>query len=118
MTEFERRASSSVEAFLLDEDDPRVVRAREEMSRSGRGQTGRRTESDWTACHARHLKYRALEEVGRKRPLMKWEDGGSCKPPEYMWREWALGQVERVWDTIDIAWLRNLKRGFDHQYKV
>lgn len=115
---FQRPASCPVEAFLLDEDDPRIIRGREEFAISGRGDNRRTKEIDWARCHGRHQDYRAGMFLGQKRPLMKWEDGGSCKAPDYMWQDWTRGQVERVWDTIDISWLRNLNRGFDHQYKL
>jgi site-specific DNA-cytosine methylase len=115
---FRRPASCPVEAFLLDEDDPRAIRGRAELANSGRGERRRTKEVDWARCHGRHQDYRAGLFLGQKRPLTKWEDGGSCKATDYMWQDWMRGQVERVWDTIDISWLRNLNRGFDHQYKL
>jgi site-specific DNA-cytosine methylase len=113
---FERPASCPVEAFLLAEDDPRIIRGRAELANSGRGD--RRIKAvDWARCRGRHQDYRADLNLGQKRPLTKWEDGGSCKPSDYMWQDWMRGQVERIWDTVEVSWLRNLNRGFDHQYK-
>jgi site-specific DNA-cytosine methylase len=118
MKNLRRPASSSIEAFLLEEDDPRIVHARAELSNTGRGEGRRTSEVDWARCHGRHQDYRAALNLGQKRPVMNWEDGGSCKAPDNMWRDWTVSQVERIWDTIDISWLRNLLRGFDHQYKM
>jgi site-specific DNA-cytosine methylase len=115
MKKFERRASCSVEAFLLDEGDPRLIRGKEELSLKG----GRAPHSTgWANCHGRHQDYRAALLLGQKRPITKWEDGGSCKATDQMWQSWILRQVERVWDAVDICYLRNLLRGFDLQYKL
>jgi site-specific DNA-cytosine methylase len=112
-----RPASSTVEAFSLAEDDPRVQVGREELSASGRGDSARQT-VDWTRCHTRHEVERTNQCLGQMRPITQWQDGGSCKPADYMWRDWTQVQVERVLDTIDMSFLRNLNRGFDQQYKV
>jgi site-specific DNA-cytosine methylase len=114
---FKRKASVPVEAMLLPADDPRVILTREELARGGRGENGRIKLVDWARCFNRHQDYRASLGLGQKHSLTEWVDGGSCTPPDYMWRGWAKGLVERVWDTIDIAYLRNLRRGFDQQYK-
>lgn len=116
--DFKRPASCTVEAFLLDEDDPRIIRGREELSQIGRGDNRRLQEVDWARCHGRHQDYRAGLFLGRKRPLMRWDESGSCVPPDYMWQAWSKAQVDRIKDVLDIAWLRNLERGFDHQYKL
>lgn len=44
--------------------------------------------------------------------------GGSCDVPDYSWGDWAVGQVERVWDLMDILYLRSAKRGIDPSYKT
>ncbi|KAI9836785.1 MAG: hypothetical protein M1819_000950 [Sarea resinae] len=116
--EFKRKASSSVEAFLLNEDDPRVHRGREELARDARGDERSSREVDWTRCQGRHTSYRAQNGLGFKRTMTGWEDNGSCKMPDYGWGEWATAQVERIWDTLEISLLRNAKKGFDSQYKT
>ncbi|KAI9683648.1 MAG: hypothetical protein M1829_004953 [Trizodia sp. TS-e1964] len=115
---FQRPASSSIEAFLLPEDDPRVHRGREELAKGARGDDKAPREVDWTRCQGRHQDYRANLLLGSKRPLTHWEDNGSCKVPDYAWGEWAVGQVERIWDTFEISHLRNARRGWDSQYKT
>jgi site-specific DNA-cytosine methylase len=113
-----RPASCPVESFLLDDDDDRVILARDELTNPSRGDQKRRKDVDWSRCQARHQDYRAALFLGQKRPVTKWEEGGSCKAPDYAWTDWVRGQVERVLDTIDIAWLRNMNRGFDSLYKL
>ena len=44
--------------------------------------------------------------------------GGSCKMPDFAWADWAQGQVERVWDLMDISVLRAALRGVDPSFKT
>ena len=115
---FERKASSPVEAFLLDQDDPRLHRARDELAKVGRGDVKSRKDTNWTLCQGRHQDYRSLTQIGVDRPITQWVDGGSCKPPDFWWQDWTLTQVERVWDTFDISFLRNVRRDFDSHFKA
>lgn len=114
---FKRPASSPVEAFLLDPDDPRLHRSRVELAETGRGDPTAKREVDWDLCLGRHQDYRLKSHVGSDRPITMWVDGGSCKPPEFWWQGWATAQVERLWDTFEIAFLRNVRRGYDSDYK-
>ena len=118
VTGFKRTASSSVEAFLLDRDDPRLLRARKELAKTGRGDGKARREVDWTICQGRYQDYRTSTQIGVDRPITFWVNGGSCKPPDFWWRQWALSQVERLWDTLDISHLRNVRRGYDSHHKT
>jgi site-specific DNA-cytosine methylase len=113
-----RKVSCPVEAFILDEDDPRVRRGREEMARGLRGDDRKDRVVDWTKCQGRHQDYRSLFHLGIKRPMTDWVDGGTCKLPDYCWNDWGKVQVERIWDTLEIGLLRNARRGFDMQYKT
>ena len=118
MALFRRPASSSIEAFMLHEDDPRVHRGRAELVKGSRGDENGPREVDWTKCQGRHQDYRADLCLGSKRPLTGWEDNGSCTMPDYAWGDWGIQQVERIWDTFEISFLRNARRGFDSQYKT
>jgi hypothetical protein len=44
--------------------------------------------------------------------------GGSCKVYDFAWQDWAVGQVERVWDVMDITVLKAAKEGCDPLYKT
>ncbi|KAI9675585.1 MAG: hypothetical protein M1817_000951 [Caeruleum heppii] len=118
MINFRRPASSSIEAFLLHEDDPRVHRGREEMTRGAFGDDKGPREVEWVRCQGRHQDYRNALNLGSKRPITHWEDNGSCKMPDFSWCDWGLSQVERIWDTFEISFLRNMRRGFDSMYKT
>ena len=55
---------------------------------------------DWVLSQSRHQTYRTKHELDTK-------DGGSCQTQDSWWKDWNLKQVERFWDTYDIAYLRN-----------
>lgn len=117
MKGLERLNSSSVEHFMLRNDDIRVLRAREEMAKDIRGDDKAPREVDWTKCRGRHLDYRANHSLGTKRLYTGWENNGSCSMPDFAWSDWSRGQGERVWDSLDMSHLRSARRGFDSRYK-
>ncbi|GAA6003370.1 hypothetical protein JCM10207_000301 [Rhodosporidiobolus poonsookiae] len=114
-----RSASAPTEAFLLNSDDPRILRAREELSHIKLNADGsRRAAAAWAKCEQRHAQARHQEELGNKRPLTDWQDGGG-KPtlPDGAWQDWGEAQTERVLDLMDISYLRNAKNGVDITFK-
>jgi site-specific DNA-cytosine methylase len=131
-----RPASSTLDAFLLPSDDPRIHQAREKLVRESYNGPDRRTgRIDWGRCESRHQRARVEEELGSKRPLTGWDEGlfqsidlanylscglagGSCKVQDFAWGDWATGQVERVWDLMDISLLRSAIKGVDPSYKT
>ncbi|KAF5350208.1 hypothetical protein D9758_007844 [Tetrapyrgos nigripes] len=110
LNKLKRPASSTLDAFLLPSDDPRIHSQRALDRRSGR--------TDWTRCESRHQRARLEEELGSKRPLTSWDEGGSCKLLDFAWTDWGVAQVERVWDLMDISLLRAAKKGVDSSYKT
>lgn len=136
MPNMRRPASSPLDAFLLPSDDPRIHQAREKLVRESYNGPDRRTgRIDWGRCESRHQRARVEEGLGSKRPLTSWDEGlpqnlfvhtgvnelcvlgGSCKVPDFSWGDWATGQVERVWDLMDISLLRSAIKGVDPSYK-
>ncbi|KAJ3287354.1 hypothetical protein HK104_008647 [Borealophlyctis nickersoniae] len=111
-----RPSSSPLEAFLLPTDDPRIHQARTELARQTVDKKGGRL--DWTRCESRHQRARLEENLGIKRPLTVWEDGGICKLPDYAWNDWGRTQTERVLDLMDINMLRLASKGVDPLYKT
>ena len=108
-----RPASSSVGAFVLPEDDPHLQRSREELSRT----LTIRSEVDWTLCQGRHQNYRYLLRLGTQRPYTRWIEGGIADFPEFGWRGWFEAQVERIYDTLEIAYLRRAVSRNDTMYR-
>ncbi|KZT41751.1 hypothetical protein SISSUDRAFT_241299 [Sistotremastrum suecicum HHB10207 ss-3] len=119
LKELERGASSTLDAFLLPSDDPRIHEAREKLVQETRNAGDRRAgRYDWTRCENRHQRARLEEQLGNKRPLTAWEDGGTCHMLDFTWADWGTMQVERVWDLMDITTLRFAVQGVDPAYKT
>ncbi|PIL24715.1 hypothetical protein GSI_12601 [Ganoderma sinense ZZ0214-1] len=117
--ELKRPASSTLDAFLLPTDDSRIHQARQKLANEARDTNGnRRGRTDWGRCESRHQRARLEEHLGAKRPLTGWGEGGSCKLPDFAWNDWGVGQVERVWDLMDISLLRSATKGVDPSYKT
>lgn len=118
MKGFKRPASSPLANFLLESGDPRLEQATAEMSRAfDQGEKSRKV-SSWAVCHERYLAYRDAQHLGNRRPFTEWQENGPCKMPDWANRVWASAQVDRVKDTIDVAFLRGARRGFDLGYKM
>ncbi|KAI0831805.1 hypothetical protein BC628DRAFT_1311075 [Trametes gibbosa] len=113
-----RPASSTLDAFLLPTDDPRIHQARQKLASEGHAGGPARGRTDWGRCESRHQRARLEEQLGTKRPLTSWEEGGFCKLPDFAWNDWGVGQVERVWDLMDISLLRSAKKGVDASFKT
>lgn len=132
-----RPASSTLDAFLLSSDDPRIHQARQKLVQESYGALDRKTgRTDWGRCESRHQRARLEEALGNKRPLTSWDEGtlslvhvvvltplplipgGFCKLPDFAWNDWGVGQVERVWDLMDISLLRSAIKGTDPNYKT
>ena len=73
INELSRPSSSSLEAFLLPTDDPRVHRGRADMSKP---KNESRKVVDWGRCITRHERARTDEMLGSKRPLTRWVSQG------------------------------------------
>ncbi|KAG6836770.1 hypothetical protein H0H93_003548 [Arthromyces matolae] len=114
-----RPASSTLDAFLLPTDDPRIHQARQKLVQESYNALDRRTgRTDWGRCESRHQRARLEEQLGAKRPLTSWDEGGFCKLPDFAWGDWGVGQVERVWDLMDISLLRSATKGVDPSFKT
>ncbi|RDX49190.1 hypothetical protein OH76DRAFT_561350 [Lentinus brumalis] len=119
LQKLKRPASSTLDAFLLPTDDPRIHQARQKLANEAYNAVGApRGRTDWGRCESRHQRARLEEQLGTKRPLTSWEEGGFCKMPDFAWNDWGVGQVERVWDLMDISLLRSAKKGVDPSFKT
>ena len=69
-----RPASSTLDAFLLPADDPRIHVARQKLVHEALTHE-RKSGYDWGKCESRHQKARHEELLGNRRPLTGWEEG-------------------------------------------
>lgn len=71
-----RPASSTLDAFLLPSDDPRIHISRQKLVKESYNALDRRTgRTDWGRCESRHQRARLEEGLGAKRPLTNWDEG-------------------------------------------
>lgn len=115
-TSFKRRASSPAGKFLLDLDDRRLEQIESDMALRI-ASSNPRVAADWKKYQNRHRAYRDDNKLGDKRPVSKSEHHGTCQMPDFAWHAWARSSVERIWDTLDINFLRKLQEGYDMNYK-
>ena len=115
---YSRRASSPFTDFIYPENDPRLDQLRRELIISQSLEKPTR-KAEWQNCRHRYVSLRAAHGLGFRRPVTMWENNGSCKFPDGSWLRWAKGQVERIWDTIDISHLRCVaQRDYDNRWKT
>ena len=77
-SKLKRQASSTLDAFLLPSDDPRIHQARQKLVQESYGALDRKTgRTDWGRCESRHQRARLEEALGSKRPLTNWDEGKS-----------------------------------------
>ena len=112
----ERLASSDMEAFMFEEEDPRLHRMRDTM-RQVMTRKPAKAPRDWVLCKGRYEQYRHDYLLGNQRPFTRWVTGGKSKAPDHWWGEQMKAQVERIQDTLDINMLRSIVRGSDPTYK-
>jgi site-specific DNA-cytosine methylase len=75
-SDLKRPASSTLDAFLLPSDDPRIHQARQKLVQESYNALDRRTgRTDWGRCESRHQRARLEEALGSKRPLTSWDEG-------------------------------------------
>ncbi|OJD37011.1 c-5 cytosine-specific dna [Diplodia corticola] len=123
MLSFKRRASAPASDFLLPADDHRVHQFNSQLNTQYRQDSRDRT-VNWDACRIRHQKVRTLDRLGSQRPITQWIDSGSCVTFENAHKMWFSKQVERVWDSIEIRFLRAAKDngsgmpGYDPMFKT
>ncbi|KAF2027883.1 hypothetical protein EK21DRAFT_70985 [Setomelanomma holmii] len=106
MQKLQRQCSSPYEAFLKntlhDSSDHNALVS----------------EPDWALCKLRYDHIRSDERLGILRPVTKWSENGTVRPPDIANRQWYGSQSSRVYDAIDVAHLQAAKKGYDSMHKM
>lgn len=113
---FKRPASSPAGMFLLPADDRRLEQIETDNAIRILSATCR-SPIAWDRYEKRHINYRKTKKLGDARPISQSGANFSCQFPDFAWHTWARSQVERVWDTLDINFLRRLQGGHDINFK-
>lgn len=126
----EQQTTASVLDFLLDDDDPNVLQARDEIARHGvhgMPKETRRTNSDrqidWDFCKIRHMIYSQrwnLDTVRRfSKATLSHGRVTSASPPARSWIEYWAHETPRIIDLFDNMYQQFLTRaGCDMNYKA
>ncbi|CAI7622919.1 unnamed protein product [Penicillium glandicola] len=109
---FKRPASAPVGLFLLSDDDRRLelieMRARLES----------RSETSWDQYQIRHQRHRDELELGIERPITRSLPGiNDLKAPDFYWHRFWKTQPERVWETVDMNFLKKMLHEYDMNFK-
>ncbi|KGO52427.1 Zinc finger, RING-type [Penicillium expansum] len=109
---FKRPASAPVGLFLLSDDDRRLelieMRARLES----------RSETSWDQYQIRHERHRGELELGIERPITRSLPGiNDLKAPDFYWHRFWKTQPERVWETVDMNFLKKMVQDYDMNFK-
>ncbi|KAI2676555.1 hypothetical protein CBS147355_5657 [Penicillium roqueforti] len=109
---FKRPASAPVGLFLLSDDDRRLelieMRARLES----------RSETSWDQYQIRHQRHRDELELGSERPITRSLPGiNELKTPDFYWHRFWKTQSERVWETVDMNFLKKMLQDYDMNFK-
>ncbi|KAJ5262375.1 hypothetical protein N7524_007680 [Penicillium chrysogenum] len=109
---FKRPASAPVGLFLLSDDDRRLelieLRARLES----------RSETSWDQYQIRHQRHRDELELGTERPITRSLPGvNDLKAPDFYWHRFWKTQPERVWETVDMNFLKKMLQDYDMNFK-
>ncbi|KAE8151156.1 hypothetical protein BDV25DRAFT_139139 [Aspergillus avenaceus] len=110
---FQRPASSPAGMFILDVDAEVLDKIEINMA----SRVGNRGRVGWDLYQVRHHAYRQEHGLGDQRPFSRSQDGEACHVPDFTWKPWLRNQPERVWDTLDINYLRKLIDGYDMNHK-
>ncbi|KAF5859603.1 hypothetical protein ETB97_002632 [Aspergillus alliaceus] len=113
LSQFKRPASSPAGMFLMDPDDRRLEQIENDMTT----RLASHTVYNWERYQVRHQNYRMNMSLGHRRPFTRSQEDGSSQMPDFTWQAWLRSMPERVWDTLDVNFLRKLVEGYDMNYK-
>lgn len=108
----QRPASAPVDSFLLDSDDPIFDSSTLDW---GAELEKAKKSAAWEECKCGHHNYQHALGLGMQKKSTNWVNDGSFVLPDYYHNN-VKGFSERILDTLEVAHLRNLARGFDDRY--
>ena len=106
MTTLQRRSSSPFDAFLTNDLSDQYEH------------TSLASDPNWALCKLRYDQIRSEQRLGIRRPITRWSDNGTVRPPDFANRQWYHSQSSRVYDCIDVAHLQGVQSGYDSMYKM
>lgn len=114
--QLQRWASSSIEEFLLPDDDMRLADAIAELTECTRSDKPTK-EVQWPRCETRHGEFRQKLHLGSARPATQRSYKGTSTMLDHGKIDWTNGQVDRIKDSLDVIWLAAASYYYDPAYK-
>lgn len=109
---FKRQASAPVGMFLLNDDDRRLEAIELRTCLEFRSDTS------WEQYQIRHQRHRDELELGNERPITRSLPGiNVLKTPDFYWHRFWKTQPERVWETVDMNFLKRVVQSYDMNFK-
>ncbi|RDW92414.1 hypothetical protein BP5796_01808 [Coleophoma crateriformis] len=108
MSLLKRQNSIPYESMLFEHDSHRIPRGLDLSASSN-------TVHDWSTCFVRHQQLRHDLELGEGRPFTSWQNGGATIFPDNS-DNYVPTLGERVFDFLDLSYLRAVRRGYDQRY--
>lgn len=106
MRKLQRQCSSPFDAFIANDNSDQY-----EYSSLA-------SEPHWARCKLRYDQIRSEQRLGTRRPVTRWSENGTVRPPDFANRKFYLSQSSRVYDCIDVAHLQGVQKGFDSLHKM
>ncbi|RYP67767.1 hypothetical protein DL770_008548 [Monosporascus sp. CRB-9-2] len=113
---FQRRASTPIDRWLLPSTDPLANLARQDEEARFLDRK-RRENVSWIQSRRRHIRVRRQEMLGEDRTLTNWTEDGGSRPYDRMDKILMHGQPPRVLDCIEVYYLRGVKNGLHRKAK-
>ncbi|RYP38730.1 hypothetical protein DL767_002470 [Monosporascus sp. MG133] len=113
---FQRRASTPIDRWLLPSTDPLADLARQDEEARFLDRK-RRDNVPWIQSRRRHIRVRRQEMLGEDRTLTNWTEDGGSRPYDRMDKILMHGQPPRVLDCIELYYLRGVKNGLHRKAK-
>jgi site-specific DNA-cytosine methylase len=78
-----------------------------------------KSEPAWVQCKLKYDRIRSEQRLGIKRPVTRWSENGTLRPPDYADHEWYSVRSSREWECIDIAHLQRARSAaYDTRFKM
>ncbi|KAJ5572309.1 C-5 cytosine methyltransferase [Penicillium sp. DV-2018c] len=112
IAQLKRPASAPLGLFLLDDGDRRLELVEKRSWRFSR------SEIRWEQYKIRHAVHRKELGLGTERPITRSIPGvNDLQTMDFYWHRFLQTEPERVWDTLDITFLKRLRQGCDINFK-
>ncbi|ORY13595.1 hypothetical protein BCR34DRAFT_648635 [Clohesyomyces aquaticus] len=77
-----------------------------------------KSEPAWVACKLRYDRIRSEEQLGPRRPVTKWSENGTLRPPEFGNHQWFHSRSTRELECIDVVHNQRAHLEYDTRYKM